>query len=118
VSYVLEDGDDPTHDKEPADGIWDAVPELIAGRFVAAIQSYGEEPDTHDLARRFHVSKKLPPTWFDTVHHPVKRLANIILRAEANSLSSHRSLADPGSYRPGTLVYNPGVGVTVFVGVT
>ena len=118
VHYVLEEWGDPTQDKEPADGIWDAVPELIAGRFVAAIQSSCQEPDTRDLARRFPASKTLPLSWFDTVHHPVKRLAEGIVRAEAHSLTSQSPLVDPGSCRPGTLVYNPGVGVTVFVGVT
>lgn len=48
-------------DSEMADGVWDAVPELVVARFITTIRPHCPHPDTHNIVKRLPVWEDLGP---------------------------------------------------------
>lgn len=99
---------------EELESIWEAVPELVAGRFVAAVDGHCKAPDKHEITRRL-------PACRDAVElegweRRISGLADLIRSSEGeggrvapvNGLGRGASAAERGA-----LVFHPTLGVTV-----
>ncbi len=117
AACVVNYWDNDADDDEPANGIWDAVPELIVARFILAIRKHSEGPDTKDISRRLPAWECLEPGWFEKWQKHIDKLVELIENTEAlNTDPSQYENVNLFSCHPGTLVYNPSLGVTVFIG--
>ncbi|HEV8712513.1 MAG TPA: hypothetical protein VGX03_06765 [Candidatus Binatia bacterium] len=103
-------------DNEMADGIWDAVPELVVARFITTIRPYCPHPDTRDIAKRLPAWEDLELGWFEEWNQRIGKLADLIGSMEA--VDSQQPQSTQSLHEPGILVYNPAVGVTVLAGIT
>lgn len=99
---------------EELESVWEAVPELVTGRFVAAVSGHCKAPDTHDITRRLPACRD--PAELEAWERRISGLADVIRSTEGkgrrgasvNGLRGGTSAAEPGA-----LVFHPAVGVTV-----
>lgn len=101
-------------DEEPeyADNVWDAVPELIAARFVLAIRRHCRKSDLQNIEARLPAWNSRKDGWFEAWKRRIDRLAKLIAKCEGAEPSRSKPV---GSLVCGTLVYHPSTGVTVLM---
>ena len=105
------------NDDELANGLWDAAPELIAARFILAIRQRSQDPDTKEIEKRLPAWEDFEPGWFRMWQKRINKLVELIESIEtADKEPSQLENVNLFSCQPGTLVRNPMLGVTVFMG--
>ena len=98
---------------EELESIWETVPELIAGRFVATVRARCKAPDKQDIARRLPACKDMAA--LEASEKQASRLAGLILSTEAKDEPARKLTGAISAVEPGALVFHPSVGVTVLV---
>jgi hypothetical protein len=92
---------------------WEAVPELVAARFVAAVRSICQAPDQQDITRRLPVCGD--PESLRAWGRNTSRLADLIVAIETKGKPPQELTREAVDSEPGALVFHPSVGVTVLV---
>jgi hypothetical protein len=110
----LHDEDEET---EYAYDVWDAIPELVAARFVLAVRSHCQKPDLLNITRRLPASDKLAEGWFDEWKIRIDRLADFIEEVERGKGVSVEPIQNAGGLKAGSLVFNEALGVTVLADI-
>jgi hypothetical protein len=110
------DAHDEEEEIEYAADVWDAVPELVAARFVLAIRRYCAKPDLMNITRRLPACDKLVEGWFEDWKLRIDQLADFVDNMEAKDMTTSPIIAING-LKPGTLVFNDVLGVTALAAV-
>lgn len=108
------DANDEEEEIEYAADVWEAVPELVAARFVLAIRPYCQNPDLTKITRRLPACNKLKGL-FEDWRLRIDRLANFIEGIETTE-EVPESIQVKSSFKAGTLVLNNVLGVTALAG--
>lgn len=104
------------HDKdeeiEYACDVWDAVPELVAARFILAVRPHCQKPDLLNITRRLPAWDKRVEGWFNDWKLRIDRLADFIERMERAKDIPVESIQVKSTLKAGSLVLNDALGVT------
>lgn len=106
-------GADVEEDSECADGLWDAVPELIAARFVLAIRPHCRKADLNDVEVRLPAWSSRADGRFGAWKRRIDRLAKLIEKYEGAARPRQARTMEP--LMCGRLVHHPAMGVTVLM---
>ena len=101
-------------EEEWPDSLACAIPELVAARFIHRLQLLGIACDEHELGRRFPAWTEAPAEKVAAVRARLDRLAALIAENEDRPAAPQLPTRFP-SLKPGILVYNENLGVTVLL---
>ena len=97
---------------EYASDVWDALPELVAARFVLAVRPICRKPDLQNMTRRLPAWENIEKGGFDNWRVRVDGLADLIERIERGTAGRFETVQSAATLKPGTLVFNDALGVT------
>jgi hypothetical protein len=103
---------DEDEEIEYACDVWDAVPELVAARFILAVQPHCRKPDLLNITRRLPAWDQLAEGWFDEWKVRIDHLADFIERVEIAKDAPAESIQVKSPLKAGNLVLNDALGVT------
>jgi hypothetical protein len=103
---------DEDEEIEYACDVWDAVPELVAARFILAVRPYCRKPDLLNIPRRLPDWDKLVEGWFGDWKLRIDHLADFIERMEKAKDIPAEPVQAKSALKVGSLVLNDALGVT------
>ncbi len=109
LSYDVIDEDEEI---EYAYDVWDAVPELVAARFVLAVRPHCRTPDLLNITRRLPAWDKLVKGWFNDWKLRIDHLADFIEGMERANDIPAESIQVKSALKAGSLVFTDALGVT------
>ena len=114
TARLIEEYANADPEEEWPDSLACTIPELVAARFIHKLQLHGIACDEHELERRFPAWTEVAAGEVADVRLRLDQLAALIEASEDRPATSQMPARFP-SLKPGTLVYNENLGVTVLL---